>query len=623
MTLKGRITAVAMVALLLVAITMIATGRMAQSVTEDRFSEATINGKSVLWRKITGNQLDQIQLAITNLTRDKESLEYLEARDAVELEDSVMSTFNRLSSSDILTSMLITDTVGKIYYSSAEGVSGTTRIDLVHDALKETKITRGITRDDKGQLVATVAFPLFFSGKLVGVGVFSRDLNDALADFKKNDISENFIVKEDGNIEYATHQELLTELNLALPTLGETSIEVVDGREGVIDAVVTLAITDSKDKPLAHMVSVSNMTESYSKQNNINLISLIVTVLVLVIAQAGIYFYIKHSFKPLRVAVDTMDVIAAGDLTSKIAEVKAKDETGRLLSSMKEMQEKLHHMIALITGSTAQVASASEEMTAITEAASEGIKEQLSQTDQMATAINEMTATTQEVANNAASAAQAAHDADEAAQAGKAVVNQTLDSINSLASEVDQASSVINQLAADSDSIGAVLEVIRGIAEQTNLLALNAAIEAARAGEQGRGFAVVADEVRTLASRTQESTQEIQDMIEKLQSGAKKAVNVMESGRSQAQVSVEHAAKAGASLEAITRAVTSISDMNTQIASAAEEQTAVAENINQNVVSISHIADESADGSAQTITASGQLSKLAVELQTMVSQFKV
>ncbi|QKQ28087.1 hypothetical protein HUE57_18690 [Candidatus Reidiella endopervernicosa] len=203
------------------------------------------------------------------------------------------------------------------------------------------------------------------------------------------------------------------------------------------------------------------------------------------------------------------------------------------------------------------------------------------------------------------------------------MVEHTIDVINTLASEVEHAASVIHTLEQESADIGTVLDVIRGIAEQTNLLALNAAIEAARAGEQGRGFAVVADEVRSLASRTQTSTQEIDEMISRLQSGAADAVKAMESSSNQAQAGVEQAAEAGSSLDAITNAVAQINDMNTQIASAGEEQSAVAEEINRNIVTISSVADETAGGAVQTSNASAEVARLSEQLQALVQQFRI
>ena len=237
--------------------------------------------------------------------------------------------------------------------------------------------------------------------------------------------------------------------------------------------------------------------------------------------------------------------------------------------------------------------------------------------------MNEMTATVQEVASHAAHAAEAATSARDEAQGGQRVVSANIDAIQRLADEVMQTAELINRLAEDSNAIGTVLDVIRGIAEQTNLLALNAAIEAARAGEQGRGFAVVADEVRTLAQRTQESTSEIQDMIERLQAGARNAVEAMEKGRAGAESSVRQAVTAGESLQAINQAVAAISDMNLQIATAAEEQSAVAEEINRNITTINMVADETAVGAEQTAEASQELARLAMNLQRIVSQFRV
>jgi len=610
-----------MVSLLLVAITQIAAGWMAQNVTEGRFSEATINGKAVLWRKIVASQLDQMEAGTVSLTRDRESLKAMREGDMETLDESVSTTFNRLSTSKVLSKMQVVDLDGKVLFAAPNDFSGKTKKVLVAEALREREVKRGVERDDDGQLIVEIAFPLYAAGKPVGVGVYARNLQAAIEDFKANDNSENFVVAGDARPEYVTHEEMLAGLKPDLPALGESAMAVAD-LDSKIYSLVMQPVNGPGGKALAHLVSVSDLTQSYARQRKINFSAYLATVLVLGLLLGGLYWYMNRSFRPLNRAVVIMNKIAGGDLTSDI-EVTSKDETGQLLAAMKAMQDKLHQMISMITGSTAQVAAAAEQMTAVTDNASDAIRQQQSATDQVATAINEMTATVQEVAHNATNAARAAHEADNESKGGKQVVAATVDAIDALAQEVAKAAGVIEKLAADSDSIGAVLDVIKGIAEQTNLLALNAAIEAARAGEQGRGFAVVADEVRTLASRTQKSTQEIQEMIERLQGGAKEAVQVMETGQSQAQASVEQAAKAGASLEAITEAVATISDMNTQIAGAAEEQTAVAEDINRNIVSITQIAEQSAQGSQQTASASGELARLAVQLQEMVAQFKV
>ena len=260
---------------------------------------------------------------------------------------------------------------------------------------------------------------------------------------------------------------------------------------------------------------------------------------------------------------------------------------------------------------------------AVTHQTATNIDQQSRETDQVAAAMNEMSATVQEVANNASSAADAANQADKEAQAGLQVVHNAARTIDKLAKEVDNAATVIQGLEQDSKNIGSILDVIKEIADQTNLLALNAAIEAARAGEQGRGFAVVADEVRTLASRTQQSTIEIENMIAKLQTGARDAVSTMTQGRNSAQASVTEAQKAAAALEAITQAVSTINDMNTMIASASEEQSATAEEMNKNLSNIHALAENNASGAAQTTGASEELARLAVQLQEMVGQFKI
>ncbi|MES9925363.1 MAG: methyl-accepting chemotaxis protein [Candidatus Thiodiazotropha endolucinida] len=314
--------------------------------------------------------------------------------------------------------------------------------------------------------------------------------------------------------------------------------------------------------------------------------------------------------------------LSEGDLGARV-EYSNKDELGRIASAFNKMADKFHDTINEVKDSVSQLASAAEETSTVTTQTTQGISQQLTETSQVATAMNEMSATVQEVARNAVDAAEAAREADNTFHQGKQVIDKVIDAIGELAKEVEQAAGVIQQLESESMNIGSVLDVIKSIAEQTNLLALNAAIEAARAGEQGRGFAVVADEVRTLAGRTQESTQEIEEMISKLQSGANNAVKVMAEGKEMTQVGVEQAAAAGEALQTINTAVEQISNMNTQIASAAEEQSSVTEEINRSIVSINEVAEQSAAGAQQTSQASDDLAKLAEQLKGLVGRFKV
>jgi len=299
------------------------------------------------------------------------------------------------------------------------------------------------------------------------------------------------------------------------------------------------------------------------------------------------------------------------------------DELGRIATAFNNMLLKFNNIIKQVSSSSVNLSSTLEKMNRVSETASHLAQQQKSETEQIATAMNEMASTVQEVARSAGDASGAANNADNEAKAGNAIVKQASRSIDELAHEVENTATVIQQLAQDSDEIGTVIDVIKSIAEQTNLLALNAAIEAARAGEQGRGFAVVADEVRTLAGRTQDSTREIEAMIEKLQSGAQNAVAAMETGREKAAIGVDQTKQVGEALAAITRAVATINDMNTHIASAAEEQSATTEEMNKNIININQLADETANSSNQSTHASAELSKLASDLQKLVGQFKV
>lgn len=350
-------------------------------------------------------------------------------------------------------------------------------------------------------------------------------------------------------------------------------------------------------------------------------LKILVPVVVLLIVLS--WLLVKSVQQRLRSAYEAMANIAEGegDLTLRLDE-SGGDEIAAVAREFNKFCSRVQDLVRQMTDTTTQLHGSVENMANVVQGTHQGIKHQQQETDQVATAVHEMSATVQEVARNAASAAESAHQANQQAQNGQQVVTGNMDAIRTLAGGVSQAAEVINQLQAESEGVGTILDVIRGIADQTNLLALNAAIEAARAGEQGRGFAVVADEVRTLAQRTQESTAEIQELIGRLQEKAGSAVSAMEQGRHQAEKSVERAGEVGQALSEIAGSIGVISDLNTQIASAAEEQAAVTEEINRNLANITTIANSSASGAAQTESTTHSVYQQIARLQNLVKQFK-
>jgi methyl-accepting chemotaxis protein len=387
-----------------------------------------------------------------------------------------------------------------------------------------------------------------------------------------------------------------------------------------------VATLDKKMVALVNYAAVKgegffNMAQAKSDSAYVLTISMIVVGTILGIGI--VYLLARLIITPINKLKSNIEYIEQNSDLQQLIDISTNDEIGKTALAFNAMLEKFQALIQQIISSTTQLATASEQVSSVASESARNVERQIQETDQVATAINEMTATVQEVAKSATSAASAAQSADNESKGGKSVVMTTMQAIEDLANEVESTSTIIHQVEEDSKNIGNILDVIKGIAEQTNLLALNAAIEAARAGEQGRGFAVVADEVRTLASRTQDSTNEIQQMIEKLQSGSRKAVAAMEVGREKAATGVEHAKEASEALEAITRSVATINEMNTQIASAAEEQSSVAEEINKSIINIREVSELTANGSEQTTNTSQQLSSLATQLQSLVAQFKV
>lgn len=470
--------------------------------------------------------------------------------------------------------------------------------------------------------------PVFDGGKHIGSVELGMSFGQSFFDS----------FKEQYGVEIALHVERDGRFKLFGSTLGNSTLvasehleQAMSGeahvgqmrKNGTPFATYARMVKDFSGEPIGVMEIAMDRSDYAAAIANTRNLTLLIGGVALLIGLFIAWLIGRSITRPIANAVQAMDDIAQGegDLTKRL-DTNGEDEIAQLGRAFNQFAEKVRRMVVQVAGSTSQLASAAEQLATVTHETNDGIQQQQSETEQVATAMNEMTATVQEVARYASEASGAAQNADTEAQAGKSVVEQTIASISTLSSEVENSTSLINAVESDCGKIGTVLDVIRGVAEQTNLLALNAAIEAARAGEQGRGFAVVADEVRTLASRTQESTLEIAEVIQRLQKGAHEAVEAMEASRQSSQQSVERAAHAGESLASITRAVTTISDMNIQIANAAEEQSSVAEEINKNVVNITHLVERTAEGSNQTSMSGNELARLSNELQELVSQFR-
>lgn len=468
---------------------------------------------------------------------------------------------------------------------------------------------------------------------LVGSDLLMRSMSRAMFEDKdahletlrKNNVSTD-IINEMNAKNSAIGLQPLGSPGVKAAVKGVTGFDIFEGyrHDNVLSAYAPIDIPGLEWA----IISEINESEAFASATELSrslITTMTVIAVIVVLVAIGVGFLIARSITlPVNRTVCMLEEIANGDgdITARLPE-NGNDELTQLSHFFNVFVEKIHDIMKKLDTSTRTLTSTSSELAEITERTNDGIANQKQQTELVAAAMQQMSTTVMEVSQNAQGAEESAREAEREAQEGNEVVASTISAISSLASDVERASSVIHKLETESENIGAVLDVIKSIAEQTNLLALNAAIEAARAGEQGRGFAVVADEVRTLASRTQESTQEIQTTIERLQQGAAEAVTVMDKSKHNAESSVNHAEKAGNSLNTIIDAVGAITQVNAVIATAAEEQSAVAVEINQNVNNINAISEENHKDAKNTLQTSNQLKGLSYDLESLVGQFKI
>ncbi|KMN19080.1 chemotaxis protein [Pseudomonas weihenstephanensis] len=408
----------------------------------------------------------------------------------------------------------------------------------------------------------------------------------------------------------------------SLKNYGETFVQFRDSQLLSDQQQNSLQALGDSLVSLSHELATSQTTKRDNDAQQAKTSLTLCAVLALALGTLAAWLITRQIVTPLQHTLRIVEAVAAGDL-SQDHPTQRRDELGQVQQAIARMTGELRDLIGGISDGVTQIASAAEQLSAVTEQTSAGVNSQKVETDQVATAMHEMAATVHEVARNAEEASEAAVAADQQAREGDTVVAQAIEQIEHLAAEVLKSTDAMTHLQQESGKIGSVLDVIKSVSQQTNLLALNAAIEAARAGEAGRGFAVVADEVRSLAQRTQASTEEIEELIVGLQSGTQRVSTSMDNSRVLTDSSVELTRRAGASLSTITRTVSTIQGMNQQIAAAAEQQSSVAEEINRSVLNVRDVSEQTAAASEETAASSVELARLGTHLQTLVGRFKV
>lgn len=622
MNLKNRIVLTVTIIIVIIAGAGFVSSFLKMNTLEHRYNELATSDNQQLWDLITLNQYVNMSPNIKNITRDRKLKKAIDKKDTVLIKENATTAFNVLEGQKVLSNIQIMDNNGIILYDALNPATHSSTNQLALHAIQEKKNQTSITKNQQGYLQSELVFLITKRGKIIGAGSYTLKLNTAIDALKARHDSQVYIADTTGKLQSYSSINLDNELNaLSLPF--EQGKHLLIKQSGSAFSITILPIFNAKNELLSNLISIKDVSNSYNSQQTINISAILLLLVISAVSIVFIYWYLNQSLKPLHSISKSLTAVSEGNLTVVIEQSPRNDEIAEIQKAIANTINNLHQLISKISPLVSEVNNSSDLLTQTIQTNQKNIALQKDNIEQVSHATQGVESAVSSISQNSSQVMSHSHETNDELGKGSRIIHQTIDSIKKIASQVERSSSVINNLSEETESIVGILDVIKGIAEQTNLLALNAAIEAARAGEQGRGFAVVADEVRTLAGKTQESTLEIEEMIDKLRNGASSAVKEMENSRREVKSCVELSTQTEASLGIITPKVEEIKNSNIQINSSISEQKTAIEGITQNIITISNLSESNVESNSEAVNISNRLKEFSNQLEAMIDQFKV
>ncbi len=621
MTLKNRILSIAIGGSILVALVCLVGFYLVDSYKHDGIEHTRILDARALLDSQLVARLNTMRQEIRALTRNRGIAKALKRRDEAALAEAASPSFNRTSSSGSLDAMIIADSHGMPLFSTLKPLLGGAASELLARVAGTKKIEHDLVEAVAGRPALMLAFPLYSRGKMKGIGAYLTWIENITASLASTGNTEVVLWNGANEIVHASDPELGAAIH-EQAVAGTPDWSTIHVGERHFSSTY-FPLKSHEDLPVASIAILHDVSDSHGRVVLAGSIQAVVTGLTIITIIALLWLLISRAFTPVGHAARAVANITAGDLRTDIVALKGDNEVLDMLDGIRQMRERLRRVIHSINELTGQLNSATSESADAIRRIDAGARRQQADTQSVAEAMDQMTRTVREVEENAVGAEESAKCAEKQAGKSRDVMAATLDAMQLLSSEVSASAAAIDAVNQESEAIGQILNVIQSIAEQTNLLALNAAIEAARAGEQGRGFAVVADEVRSLANRTQDATTEIRGMIETLRKSTHAAVGIMRTNQQRAEASVGDVATADTAIDAINQGIGRITGKNRQIVAISHEHGEATRAITERVHSISQIAIQTAEQAAHSAAASENLTQLADRLRNAISHFRL